>query len=112
MGDRAGRAARLDVKVFPSLDAHDRADAAYWAALTVDMRVLLTWKLSEEQWSLRGEGPHEPGLCRSVAHVFGSTDAPFVGREAFVKNKRASGRARDIADLESLGELPLRENGI
>jgi hypothetical protein len=29
-----------------------------------------------------------------------------------VKNKRASGRARDIADLESLGELPLRENGI
>jgi hypothetical protein len=29
---------------------------------------------------------------------------PFIGRAAFIKNKRASGRKRDLADLESLGE--------
>jgi hypothetical protein len=29
----------------------------------------------------------------------------FIGKDAMVKNKRATGRARDQADLESLGEL-------
>jgi len=27
-----------------------------------------------------------------------------TGREAFIKNKRATGRARDLGDIESLGE--------
>jgi hypothetical protein len=31
---------------------------------------------------------------------------PFLGREALVRNKRASGRAKDRADLEALGETP------
>jgi hypothetical protein len=26
-----------------------------------------------------------------------------IGRDAFIANKRASGRARDLADLEDLG---------
>jgi len=69
MGDPAERAARLNVKVFRSLEAHDQADAAYWQALPVEMRILLTWQLSEEQWRLKGERPHEPGLSRSIAHV-------------------------------------------
>ena len=29
---------------------------------------------------------------------------PFLGRPALVANKRASGRAKDHADLEALGE--------
>lgn len=29
---------------------------------------------------------------------------PFIGRRAFVVNKRAAGRAKDLADLEALGE--------
>lgn len=29
---------------------------------------------------------------------------PFLGRDAFVANKRASGRLKDLADIESLGE--------
>jgi hypothetical protein len=29
---------------------------------------------------------------------------PFLGRGALVRNKRASGRAKDLADLEALGE--------
>ena len=28
----------------------------------------------------------------------------FIGREAFIRNKRASGRKKDLGDLESLGE--------
>lgn len=29
---------------------------------------------------------------------------PFIGRPEFVANKRAAGRARDLADLDALGE--------
>lgn len=32
-------------------------------------------------------------------------EVPFIGRSALVENKRATGRLRDRADLESLGEL-------
>jgi len=32
------------------------------------------------------------------------SEVPVIGRAAFVQNKRASGRSRDLADLESLGE--------
>lgn len=28
---------------------------------------------------------------------------PIIGRDSFIKNKRASGRKKDLADLESLG---------
>ncbi len=41
----------------------------------------------------------------------GRTQAPFgplvidvLGREAFIRNKRAAGRAKDLGDLEDLGE--------
>jgi hypothetical protein len=43
-----------------------------------------------------------------VDHVeenFEGVRAPFIGREAFIRNKRASGRHKDLGDLESLGEL-------
>jgi hypothetical protein len=59
----------MTVTTFASLAEHDRADAAYWRALPVDMRVRQAWRLSEEQWRLRGEYPDESGLCRSVARV-------------------------------------------
>jgi hypothetical protein len=39
-----------------------------------------------------------------VTHAFGALQVPFIGRDAFVRNKRASGRTRDLADLEALGE--------
>jgi len=37
--------------------------------------------------------------------AYGDAPAPFIEREEFVATKRASGRAKDLADLESLGEL-------
>jgi hypothetical protein len=39
-----------------------------------------------------------------VDHAVGELIVPFIGRAAFVQNKKASGRARDLADLEALGE--------
>ena len=34
---------------------------------------------------------------------FGDVRVPFLGRAALIRNKRASGRTKDLADLESLG---------
>lgn len=39
-----------------------------------------------------------------VTHRVGSLAIPFIGREALIRNKRASGRPKDLADLEALGE--------
>lgn len=39
-----------------------------------------------------------------VTHEAAGLTVPFLGRAALVRNKRASGRAKDLADLEALGE--------
>jgi len=39
---------------------------------------------------------------RDVA-TLGGLPIPFIGRKAFVENKRAAGRAKDLADIEALG---------
>jgi hypothetical protein len=39
-----------------------------------------------------------------VIHEVAGLAVPFLGRAALVRNKRASGRAKDLADLEALGE--------
>jgi hypothetical protein len=39
-----------------------------------------------------------------VEDQFEDVRAPFIGREAFIRTKRASGRTKDLADLEALGE--------
>jgi hypothetical protein len=41
-----------------------------------------------------------------VLHRVGELDVPFLGRDALVRNKRASGRFKDLGDLEALGEDP------
>jgi hypothetical protein len=41
-----------------------------------------------------------------VTHEVAGMAVPFLGRGALVANKRASGRAKDRADLEALGETP------
>jgi hypothetical protein len=33
---------------------------------------------------------------------FGDVPVSFIGREAFVRNKRATGRTKDLADIEGL----------
>ena len=39
-----------------------------------------------------------------VVHEVDGMPIPFLGRDALVRNKKASGRAKDVADLEALGE--------
>ena len=38
-----------------------------------------------------------------MSALYGDTEVHLIGREQFIKNKKATGRKRDIADLESLG---------
>jgi len=39
-----------------------------------------------------------------VEGLYGDIPVPFLGREQYIANKRAIGRKKDLADLESLGE--------
>ena len=39
-----------------------------------------------------------------VVHRVGDLEVPFLGRDALVRNKRATGRLKDLGDLEALGE--------
>ncbi len=39
-----------------------------------------------------------------VRSAFGPLSADFIGRDQFVANKRATGRTKDLGDIESLGE--------
>lgn len=39
-----------------------------------------------------------------VEDRFEDVRVPFIGRAALIRNKRASGRTKDVADLEALGE--------
>jgi len=41
-----------------------------------------------------------------VTYPVGELSVPFLGREELLANKRATGRQRDLADLEALGERP------
>ena len=39
-----------------------------------------------------------------VVHRVGSVEIPFLDRETLIRNKRATGRLRDLADVERLEE--------
>lgn len=41
--------------------------------------------------------------CHAVRGRYGDVDVTFIGREDLVRNKRATGRVRDLGDIEELG---------
>jgi hypothetical protein len=53
--------------------------------------------------SISGVGFEDAWTSR-IIHVTEGMAIPFIGRAALVRNKRVSGRAKDLADLEALGE--------
>ena len=59
--------------------------------LRIDVLTELSGLTFSEAWSTRTRA------------AFGPVLADVIGREAFIKNKRATGRARDLGDIESLG---------
>jgi hypothetical protein len=58
----------------------------------IDILTSLTGLSFDEAWETK------------VVGRLGEIDCYFLGRDALIRNKRALGRARDLADLESLGE--------
>ncbi|MFT7620819.1 MAG: hypothetical protein ACI97A_004477 [Planctomycetota bacterium] len=44
-----------------------------------------------------------------VAGNYGGAAVSFIGRVEFIANKRATGRMKDLADIEALGEPPFEE---
>ena len=57
----------------------------------IDILTELTGVTFDEAW---------PGRVR---RPFGDVEVDFIGREAFIRNKRATGRAKDLGDIEGLG---------
>ncbi len=46
----------------------------------------------------------EESYSGSISDYYGETPVRYLGKKEFVKNKRASGRLKDLADLEAIGE--------
>ncbi len=58
----------------------------------IDVLTELSGLIFSEAWSTRTQA------------AFGPVTADVIGRDAFIRNKRATGRARDLGDIEALGE--------
>jgi hypothetical protein len=58
----------------------------------IDVLTELSGVTFEEAWSTRTRAG------------FGPIMVDVIGRDAFIKNKRATGRTRDLGDIEALGE--------
>ena len=57
----------------------------------VDLLTSLSGLEFDEAW------PHR------VEHRLGTLNVPFLGRADLIRNKRATGRAKDLADVDALG---------
>ena len=58
----------------------------------IDLITVLEGLSAEEVWDSREKG------------MFGPHDVFYLGRKAYIRNKRATGRHKDLADLDLLGE--------
>jgi hypothetical protein len=67
--------------------------------MRIDLITVLDGLAADEIWSSRREGP------------FGERTVFYLGKDALAKNKRATGRPKDLADLAALGEAPEPEEG-
>jgi hypothetical protein len=56
----------------------------------IDLLTTLTDLTFADAWSEREHG------------TFGELDVDYIGRDAFIRNKRATGRLKDLADIEGL----------
>lgn len=60
----------------------------------IDLISVLAGLTPDEIWESRQAGK------------FGDHDVHYISRVSYIKNKRAVGRHKDLADLELLGEKP------
>jgi len=76
-----------------SVDDFSRPGATYQIGVApgrIDILTELTGLSFNEAWPERMRRP------------FGEIDVDFIGREAFIRNKRATGRAKDLGDIEGM----------
>jgi hypothetical protein len=76
-----------------SVEDFSRAGIVYQIGLPpgrIDILTQLTGITFADAWPDRQRGR------------FGDIDVDFIGREAFIRNKRATGRTRDLGDIEAL----------
>jgi len=82
---------------FPNLTAEDFENPNKVVQLGVPpVRIDIITSISGVTWE-EAEASREPGL-------FGDVPVSYIGREQYIRNKRASGRKKDLADIEALGE--------
>lgn len=82
---------------FPNLTAEDFQKLENVVQLGVPpVRIDLLTSLTGVTWE-EAEAHKAPG-------VFGDVAVHYLGRKQYVVNKRATGRKKDLADLEALGE--------
>ncbi len=62
------------------------------------VRIDIITSLSGVSWE-EANTSKEPGM-------FGDVPVSYIGKKQFILNKRASGRLKDLADIEALGEDP------
>ncbi|HBL16789.1 MAG TPA: hypothetical protein DD417_08575 [Elusimicrobia bacterium] len=67
--------------------------------MRIDLITLLDGVTADEIWAGRKEG------------LFGEQKVFYIGKDVFIKNKRATGRPKDVADITALKELPEPESG-
>lgn len=63
-----------------------------YSPVRIDLLTELDGLSSDEIWASRQQG------------TFGKHSVFYLNKDAFIKNKRAIGRHKDLADLETLGE--------
>jgi hypothetical protein len=76
-----------------SIDDFSREGVTYQIGVApgrIDILTQLTGLSFAEAWPERMRRP------------FGDVDVDFIGRAAFIRNKRATGRAKDLGDIEGM----------
>ena len=63
-----------------------------YSPIRIDLITILDGLTADEIWANRQEG------------AFGKQTVFYLSKSAFIKNKRATGRHKDLADVEALGE--------
>ena len=82
---------------FPNLTADDFQKPNKVVQLGVPpVRIDLLTSISGLSW--------EEANASKEAGSYGDVPVSYIGRNAYIRNKRAAGRAKDIADIEALGD--------
>jgi hypothetical protein len=82
---------------FPNLTGEDFQDPHKVVQLGVPpVRIDIIASITGVSW--------QEADTHKVAGTFGDVPVHYLGREQFIANKRATGRKKDLADIEALGE--------